>query len=340
MRDGALIWPLRIGLAACCAVVPWFAGPWCAVAVLLLLPVLRALLDAMRERWTARVCVLGGCLCAGLMLPRWLLPAILLWGLGLLAMSLWRVPCGSRTMRASALHGALTGVVLLGLAVWRTGGQLVPELAQALVDWVDHHPNSATMLLNAYQMGLARLEGEMALIPALRIFQAIVIPPAVRRELLYSLRASLETLLQMNLPRWMMGWLLLTALLPALAAEGYLRGRRRRSDLPPLSMWHIPDGWVAGVVVMLLMSFLPYLTASPVLCSLGELCSTLGYWAYAAQGASLLVSMLIARGMRPPLIGALVALGVTVLPLVLFFLGGYDQLSDPRHLRASRQDID
>ena len=340
MRGGALIWPLRIGLVACCAVAPWFMEPWCVVVLLLALPVLRALLDAMRERLTARACVLGGCLCAGLTLPRWVLPVIILWGTGLLAMSLLRVPCGSRTIRASVLHGLATGVTLLALLVWRMDGLLVPGLAQALVDWVDRSPNSVKLLLSAYQIGLSRLEGQLALVPALRIFQAVIIPPAVRQELLYSLRTSLESLLQLYLPRWMMGWLLLTALLPALAAEGYLHSRRRRSDLPPPTQWHIPEGWAVAVLLMLLMSFLPYLTNSPVLICMGEMCSTLGYWAYAIQGAALLTAVLAKRRASPLLIGAIVALGVTVLPLVLFFLGGYDQLSDPRQLRGAHQDMD
>ena len=76
VRGGAGNWPLRLVLVACCAAVPWFAGPWYTLVVVLALPVLRALLDAMRERWTARVCVAGAYVAGGFLLPEWLWPAV------------------------------------------------------------------------------------------------------------------------------------------------------------------------------------------------------------------------------------------------------------------------
>ena len=334
MRGGALIWPLRIVLIACCAAAPWFVGAGYAAAVLLALPILRALLDAMHEHIVACVCVLSGCLCAALLFPAWLRPAIALWGAGLMAMSVLRVRAGSRTMLAGLALAAATAVITLALALPQSGGQLVPWLAQAIVDRIDGHPNSATMLLNAYQAGLARLEGDMALIPALRIFGAIIIPPDTRLELLYSLRASIESLLTSLLPRGIVLWMLLTALLPAIVAEGVLRGAGRHSDLPPLERWYMPRRLTNAVVVMMMLGFLPYLTASAPLVSLGEMCYTLGYWACALQGASLMLFLMVGRGVRPLGRWLLVALGVLFLPLALFFLGGYDQFRDPRHLRG------
>lgn len=338
VRSGAMIWPLRIGLMVCCAALPWLAGPWYALVMLLALPLLRALLDVSHERLTAWACVAGGCVSAALTLPRWLWPAVAVWGLGLMAISFLRVAPGKATIRSGAVLAAAAGATMLMLLVQRYGGQMIPGLAQEVIDFIDQHPSSVEMLLSAYQTGLARLEGDLALVPALRLFNVIIMPPDVRLQLLNSLRFTLETLLEAYLPRWLVGWMMLTALLPALAQEGCLYGRGKHSDLPPLWQWYLPRGLAGGMSVMLLLGFLPSLTQSPVLGYLGVMCGTLGYWAWAAQGASMLVSLLSARGFQPLGCGLIVALGVTVLPLALFLLGCYDQLFDPRLLRGRRND--
>ncbi|MCH5287971.1 MAG: hypothetical protein J1E43_11140 [Christensenellaceae bacterium] len=338
VRGGAVIWPLRIGLTACCALLPWLAGPWYALVMLLALPILRALLDASHERLTAWLCVAGGCISAALLLPRWLWPAVAVWGLGLLTMSFLRVAPGKATIRSGAMLAAVTGISVLALSSLHFEGQMISALAQEAIDAIDRHPNSAAMLLSAYQAGLARLEGDLALVPALRLFNIVIMPQAVRMQLLYSLRFTIETVLQAYLPRWLVGWMLLTALVPALAVEGCLYGRGKHSDLPAPSRWYLPGRLAAGMMVMLLLSFLPYLTQSPALGYLGAMCGTLGYWAWAAQGASTLAYLLTGHGFRPLTCGLLIALGVTVLPLVLFLLGCYDQLCDPRLLRGSRSE--
>lgn len=335
---GALLWPLRIGLIACCAMMPWFAGPWYAAAVLLALPIFRVLLDAMHEHAVARLCVLGGCLCAALLLPRWLWPVIAVWGVGLLVMSVLHVRPGARTILSGALLAVVTSMLGLALALTQSGGQLIPWLAQALVDLIDRSPSSATLLLNAYQSGLARLEGTMALVPALRLFNTIIIPADVRLQLLYSLRTSIESLLRAYLPRGVVIWVLLTALIPALVAEGCLRSRGRQSDLPPFDQWYLPRELSNGVFVMLLLGLLPYLTDTAVLVYLGTMCYTLGSWACMLQGASLMICRMTERGAKPVTCALLAAVLMALLPLALFFLGCYDQFRDPRHLRGSRDE--
>ena len=338
VRGGAGNWPLRLVLVALCAVVPWFAGSWYALVVLLALPVLRALLDAMHERPTVWICIAGACVSAALLLPGWLWPAAALWGAGLIAMSVLRVPAGSKTILAGAVLAAGTGILTLTLATVRFDGQLIPSMAQGIVDLVDQHPNSAAMLLSAYRSGLARLEGEHALVPALQFLGIIIIPADVRLQLLYSLRTSLETMLRNGLPTWLVGWMLLTALLPVLALEGSLRSRGRHSDLPPLERWYLSDRMAAAAGVMLLISLLTYLSASAPIRYLGAMCGTLGYWAWATQGASSLLSVLTARRMRPLFRGLAIALIVALVPLALVLLGCYDQFRDPRHLRGSRDE--
>ena len=338
VRGGALIWPLRIGLIACCVVVPWLAGPWYAAVMLLALPILRALLDATHEHAVARVAVLGGCLCAAWLLPAWSWPVTALWGLGLLAMSFLRVRPGSHTLLAGLILSAGTAMLALAAAAVPSDGQIIPWLARLAVNGIDRHPNSAGLLLSLYQSGLARLKGDLALLPALRLFNTVIIPADVRVEMLRSLQYSFERLLESYLPRALTGWMLATALLSALAAEAGVRSLGRRSNLPPPGEWHVPPSWNAGVIALLLTSFLPYLTAAPVLLYLSGMASTLGYWAIALQGASLAVCLLLERGFRPAACGIIVALGVTGLPLALFFLGVYDQFRDPRHLRGSRDE--
>lgn len=338
VRGGAGNWPLRLVLVALCAVVPWFAGLWYALAMLLALPVLRALLDAMHEHWTARACVAGAWVAGGFLLPEWLWPAVSLWCVALIAMSFLRVPAGPKTVLAGAVLAAGTGVIALAVAAAHYGGQLIPGLAQSAVDMVDQHPNSAELLLRAYRTGLARLEGDQALVPALQFLGFIIMPADVRLQLLYSLRTTLEITLEAYLPIWLVGWMLLVALVPAAVLESCLRGQGRHSDLPPIHRWYLSDRLAAGAAVMLMLSLVVYLTDSATLRYLGAMCGTLGYWAWAVQGASTLLSVMRARQMGPFLRVPLMALAVAVAPLVLLILGCYDQFRDPRHLRGSRNE--
>ena len=338
MRGGVFNWPLRLGLIACCAVVPWFLSPGYTVALLMALPILRALLDAMHEYPLSRLCVLCASVCAAWLFPAWLRPVLILWGGGLIAMSLTHVRTGSRTILASLALAVAALLLTLALTLPRSGGPFVPWAAQAIVDAIDRHPNSPAILLNAYQAGLARLEGNQALIPALRLGNLLIISPDTRLQMLYSLRTSLEILLAAWLPQSIVGWLLAMALLPALAAEAVLRLRGRSSDLPPLSRWYLPREMATGVVVMMALGFLPYLTDQPLLVGLGEMCYALGYWVCALQGAALMIHLMLGRGMKPLLCGLFVLLVMTMLPLALFFLGGFDQFRDPRHLRGPRDE--
>lgn len=338
VRSGARIWPVRLCLIAGCAVLPLLAGMWYTLIVLLLLPVIRVMLDAMRERVTLGICVAGSCLCAALQLPGWLWPVPAVWGLGLLGASALRVLPGKATIRFGAGLTAVAGITALALAASRYGGQLVPVLAQKAVDLVDRHPNGTIMLLSAYQSGLARLEGDLVLVPAASIFDSVTIPADVRAQLLYSLRASLEMVFQVSLPQWLVGWMLLTALVPALVLEGCLRNDGWHSDLPALGRWYLPGKMAVGAMILLLMGYLPYVTESPSWGYLGAMCGTLGYWAWAIQGASSAVSLMTVKGVQPLARGVLIALGVIVMPLILFLFGCYDQFRDPRQLRGFRNE--
>ena len=339
MRGGVFNWPLRLGLIVCCAVVPWCVTPWYTVALLMALPALRALLDAMGEYPLSRACVLCGCLCAAFLLPAWLRPVFILWGAGLIAMSVTHVRFGSRTVLASLALAVATVVLTLALALPRSGGQIIPWLAETVVDRIDRHPDSASILLRAYQMGLARLEGRMALLPALPLGNLIIMAPDIRVQLLYSLRTSIEMLLTGYLPQGIVCWMLFMALTPALASEGMLHLRGRHSDLPPVSRWYLPRELVNGVLVMLLLGFLPYLTDVPALTALGGMCYALGYWGCALQGASLTLFLMRERGVQPLMTALLILLVMAALPLALFFLGAFDQFRDPRHLRGPRDEM-
>ena len=339
MRGGVFNWPLRLGLIALCAVVPWCVTPWYTLALLMTLPVLRAALDAIHEHWLSRACFLSGCLCAALLLPAWLRPTIILWGAALMAMSVTHVRAGTRTILVSLALAVSALIVTLAVTLPRAGGQIIPWLAEAVVDQIDRHPNGSAILLNAYQLGLARLEGKQALLPALTLGNAVIIAGDTRLQMLYSLRTSLEALLKSLLPQGMVCWALLMALLPALTAEGVLHLRGRRSDLPPLSRWYLPRQMTTGVVVMMVLGFLPYLTDAPVPAQLGEMCYALGYWAIVLQGVSLTIFLMSGRGVKPPLCALIIVLVILALPLALFFLGGFDQVRDPRHLRGSRDDM-
>ena len=338
MRGGVFNWPLRIGLIACCAAVPWVLSPWYTVALLMALPILRAMLDTLHEHVLSRICVASAGIVGGLLLPEWLWPVVALWSACLIAMSFIHLRVGSRTILASLALALAALFMALGLTLPRSGGSFVPWAAQAIVDAIDRHPSSSALLLNAYQLGLARLEGQQALLPALRFGSFLIIPPDTRLQMLYSLRTSLEMLLTGLLPQAIICWLLAMTLLPALASEAILRLRGRSSDLPPLSRWHLPPEMATGAVVMMVLGFLPYLTNQPTLVGLGEMCYALGYWLFALQGAALMIARLLSRGMKPLLCGLLVLLVMAMLPLVLFFLGGFDQFRDPRHLRGPRDE--
>lgn len=334
MRSGRAVWLLRAGLIVCCAALPWLAGVWCAAAVLLALPILRALLDAMGEHAVSRICVLCGGVSAARLLPAWLWPAVAFWIAGLLALSLLRLSSGRRALLGCAALTALTCVAVLVCAWASFREPPIPLLAQFLTDLIDRQPNSAELLLGAYQSGLARLEGSLAMTPAVRLFQMIFLPVEVRRQLLNSLRTTIETLLSVYLPQWLTAWGLFTSLFSALAAEGYLLSRGRHSDFPPLAGWYLPRR-LAGVTALLTLgNLLTLLSVPPVFRYFGAMCGTLGYWLWALQGASLLIFLLQMRGAKTIICVLAVALGVTVFPLALLLLGCWDQFRDPRGLRG------
>lgn len=327
MRDDPLVGTLRVGVIACCVVLPWLTGPWCAAAVLLALPVIQAMLGAMRERFVARVCVLGAWVAGMCLLPAGFRPVVALWCAGQMVVGLtgWE---GRRLMIANAALAVLTEALALLLADLSWKDPIIPTLAQMAVDWVDYSPQSAAWLLNAYQAGLARLPSDLAMVPAVRVFQAIIIPPETRLQLLYSLRASLESILYASLPSWLMAGVLCSALIPSLISEACLRGRGRHSDLPALEDWRMTAKQSAVTAVLMLGGILPLLTEQPVLVMMGMMSGFLGFWGYAVRGAVYLYGSLLAWREHSALRWILPVLLLLVFPLGLILYGIFRRIGE------------
>ena len=140
----------------------------------LLLPVVTAMTGAL-QGWplTGVLCVFAAV--AGFRaFPAEALPVTLFWcaASGLTAC----VPFRNRLMRPAFRTGMCLAAWGIGLFILMrlTGGQIVNGLAKAACDYVDHSPDSTSILLQAYNAGYVRLQGTEALMPAVRVMGSVV----------------------------------------------------------------------------------------------------------------------------------------------------------------------
>ncbi len=324
-----LLWltPAALALLTGAAGVPGL------MTALTLLPALGAALPRGLAVAAMALTVLAAALC-GL---SW--QALVLCGvMGLWAAAVSALPRRVRSERL--LPVALTGAVTLLMAALallrqRYGGPACPGLAEEMVKAIEARQDSAAWLVQAWRMGLVRLEGEA--LPALRLFGVTVIPPAVRTEMLNSLRLSLEALLTDGLPRLMVVYAAFSALLAALMSDAMARLERRPGRLRPFEGWYLSREASICACILAALSLLRWMTASLTVYQTATMCATAFGLMYIVQGAALTVWWLRRHGWRPVTSGLMAAVLAATLSTVVIILGAADQWFDPRGLHGKSE---
>lgn len=324
---------VRVAAIVGTAALPWALGWPAAVVFMLLLPPVTEGLRASDENRTATALSLAAAT-AMLPLPGWIRPAVAVW-CALCAAAPW-LPLRSLSRRAMCWTGAAAAevVLLLTLLCVHFDGRMIPGLAQAMTDAVAQAPDSARKLLTAYQLGLSRLTGEQKLLPAVSLFGQVIIPADTRVQMLYSLRLSLEMLLESLLPQlavWAIG---LPPVAVLLAAGRTLRRHGLKCDVSGPSAWRLTGPARYAALVLLAMGALQLLTENPVACFMARLGMALFSALYMTLGVCVMWGLSRRRAGTVALLAAVMALA----PSIMTMVGLADQVLDLRRLRPRRDD--
>ena len=210
-----------------------------------------------------------------------------------------------------------------------TGMSPAQAMAQEVCYIIDTHPQRNTILINAYSMGLARLDGTTTLTS----LNYVLMPEEIRNELLYSLRGSLEIALPQALCDSMIICTAITVLLCAALPDWRRRRRGETGELRPMEEWYIPRGLGLGLLALGLGWLIATLSGGGTDSYFGLLCLAVFKVAYTLQGICLLLWLEKRMGIRSVLrnIGALLL--SMLAPIVPMIMGLIDQRRDARHLR-------
>lgn len=346
---------LRLAALLLAALLPCACFGWpAAVAELLLAWPVAA---ALQVSWGFEMALLplmvaGAAMATCPAIPAWLM---MVWGV----LGTCGVLVRLRSQQANAAWW--TGLCLAALmaaaaALHQASGAQLPAiyLAQRLIELIDQSPKGTEILLNAYQMGLASLEGKLAMLPALRLGSVVVMTPEVRMELLYGLRTSLEELLYAMLPKAGTMWALLTALACAVipgmrrrrqglpreekawlpwreavqtnkAAEAVLQRTRFAPVYPPMEEWHMPRMMGLGAACLYLCGLMPYAQA-PAMHDLLVMLGNVGSLMFMVQGASLMLFLMRRMDMQRSMRGTWTLVAAVLLPQLMVLMGFADQV--------------
>ena len=307
------------------------------LAMLLLLPVIAALLEYRCGPISAAcVCVAMG-VAAGLALPGNALPGAFTWCAGCLAASC--VPVRKPIYRP-ILWGAVcltTWCVLLSTVMRLTGGQTVDGLARGICDLIDGHPERDTILVNAFNAGLCRVNEASAAVPAVSLMGRVTLDESVRLQMLYSLRVTLE----LSLPTLMCDIVIyhtaLTTLLCTLLPDWQRRKRGETGVFPPLEQWYMPKRLGRAVFALLIGWLIAFLSSDGLMLYLGTLCSDVFRAAFLLQGICFLHWLGKRVGMRPTMRNVWSAVLTLLVPIIPIIMGMFDQRRDARHLRPNKE---
>lgn len=309
---------------------------WGTPAILVLLLALPVITETLREAWLhAAAAVFTAALAAACWwkLPMEALP--LAWGWCTAAVVMlgvrWRWP-----QDRSVLWGGLcvvavcVGLLLLG---WHYPGLICDGLAEDAVRWINQRKDAASILLRAYQSGLAGLEEDLAARPAIQLFGMVIMPGDVRLELLKGLRTSIAILLETWLPRLIVDWIGLTMLLCAVAPEAYRRRQGGRRRLTAFEKWRVPEQLTLLMVLLMIGGVMSYMATSRVTAQAFSMSGEVFRDVYLLMGMCTVSFMMKARGSQQWTRRLVLAAGVVLLPSVLVIIGLADQAFNLRKPR-------
>jgi hypothetical protein len=230
----------------------------------------------------------------------------------------------------------LAGLLILSAA---TEGKIVTGLAQGVCDYIDASPERNSILLNAYSMGLSRLDGIEALMPARRLpgYGYLFIEEETRMQMLYSLRVSLEEMLPSALCSAMIYHTVITTLLCTVLPDWRRRRKGEEGLLPPMEKWYMPRRMGTAVFALLIGWVIALVSDDGVTGYLGMLCMGVFRMAFMLQGACFLLWMGKRMGIRSTM-RSIWAVALSLLaPVIPIIMGMIDQRKDARHLRPNKE---
>ena len=330
-------WLVQAAALAAAALVPLLLGVPGILGMLVLLPT--AVECAREAGWRISCAGSAAILCAWCLarMPQAMACAAP-WCLAALGMLLAPVRPG---WRRGAVWAALTAAECCGVLLWlghRYSGIPDAGLAWDVVNWIDRQDNAAELLLRAYTAGYARLTGDLARLPAVRLFGQVVMTQQVRNELLYSLRVSLEALLRARLPGgivWLIG---LEGLVCAMLPDMLCRRGGRAGYLPRFDRWQLPRELSRPMTALLACMLLPLFTQQGAAVSFGRLCAATFQFVYLWLGRSVIEGLMKQRGAPVVTRRLLQAAGLVLLPFAPMLVGVADQAMDLRRLHGPKAD--
>lgn len=210
------------------------------------------------------------------------------------------IPAATWQKRAgiwAAAGMAFVCTALGALSVRYGGAPLAAGLSQELADTISALAERDAVLISAYQAGLAQLDKAYAAMPAVRIGDVVLMMPAVRMQLLYSLQTNMEYILAASMPGLIVSYAAMTTLMCTVLPDEMLRRHGlAKQPLPAIETWRLPRRLPGGIIVLCLLGFLPSLTNHDMLESLGRLCSSAVDWVFMFTGAGLLAYLMKQRG--------------------------------------------
>ncbi len=322
------VWVVLIMIAAMQGV------PYLLLALLLLPPVSATL--AYTAGWTgpAAVCLMAGGACVYLV-PGISLAVLLPWCI--LSAVIACVPLRRKKLRpllwAGLCLGAGAGMLALLGSFFQEG--VVPGLAQAMTDMINESPERDLILINAYRMGLSRLDVSDNWNMVLQLTG--ILSPEVRNELLFSLRVSMEETLPSILCDGLVYDTAITVLLCTLLPDWRRRKNGEPGELPGMEKWYIPRGLGLAISALCIGWLIAAMSDGGPDLYFGLMCTAVFRAAYVIQGVCLLLWVERKMGIRS-VIRHVWAVALSLLaPIVPLIMGLIDQGRDSRNLRPKKE---
>lgn len=325
-----------MGCAALVTAAALLLGAPVTAALLMVLPMAAEVLREAERPWTATMTAAGLGVAAWFTLPALIAPLTVAWCAMAILMA-W-LPMRRAVHRGVLWGAAASGIICAALTILGAHyqGLIAEGLAGDVANWIDGRKDAASILLRAYQSGLAGLEEDLAIMPVLPTFGGgFIMPDNVRTELLKGLRTTIALLLQSYLPGMMVGWIGLTGLLCAALPDVYRRRHGKPGRLPAFGMWRMPDEWNAMTLLLILSSWIGSMSASQVTAQACAMCGAAFQDIYLVLGMCTGSALMRRQGTGRGARYGVMALGAVLLPTVLVILGVADQAFDLRGLRHS-----
>lgn len=325
-----------MGCAALVTAAALLLGAPVTAALLMVLPMAAEVLREAERPWTATLTAAGLGIAAWFTFPALIAPLVVAWCAMAILMA-W-LPMRRAVHRGVLWGAAASGIICAALTILGAHypGLIAEGLAGDVANWIDGRKDAASILLRAYQSGLAGLEEDLAIMPVLPTFGGgFIMPDNVRTELLKGLRTTIALLLQSYLPGMMVGWIGLTGLLCAVLPDVYRRRHGKPGRLPAFGMWRMPDEWNAMTLLLILSSWIGSMSASRVTAQACAMCGAAFQDIYLVLGMCTGSALMRRQGTGRGARYGVMALGAVLLPTVLVILGVADQAFDLRGLRHS-----